>query len=542
MSIVVTVGYYLIDEKKSYIFSLILFIVFNVSPLLIFQLVDGTLHSRSAYTYIIFYFSLAEVLIMLSLIIGSKAILPRRGVLFILSAVISLPALFFWGYYFSAHAWFNVEILMAILQTNIWEAKGYLVDHYSIWTLVAFAIFFFTSIAFADQANQISFINNKRTTLVWFVIFCLGNVYCLSKAQNNLVTSIFTEAQMYLQRYNEFQEAVQTRQNLVSSYTDIKSNSSDGVYILVIGESANRTHMSAYGYERMTTPWMDSMLETNHACLFSNAYSCHVQTVPALAYALTAKNQYNDILLEQAVSLVEIANAAGYHTVWISNQGKYGGFNTPVSVIGEQANQQIWLNRHIDAIKHDVYDMKLCDALKTIDTSSRGILVILHLMGSHGDYRERVPKEYVVFSGDQKEWIDEYDNSILYTDEVLKNVWEWGTKIKNFQGMLYFSDHSEELDKKLGHDPAIFDPAMTTIPLVFWFSDDYQKHHATTTNVLKSHVNEYFTNDLIFDLMLGIMGIEINTNQKDNDLSNEMYNDDSTRFRTLYGTKRLNQR
>lgn len=81
--------------------------------------------------------------------------------------------------------------------------------------------------------------------------------------------------------------------------------------------------------------------------LFDNAYSCHSHTVPVLTYALTAKNQYNTLPLEQAASIIEIAQAADFHTVWISNQVKYGAWDTPVSVIADQSQTQYWLNGHL---------------------------------------------------------------------------------------------------------------------------------------------------------------------------------------------------
>ena len=64
--------------------------------------------------------------------------------------------------------------------------------------------------------------------------------------------------------------------------------------------------------------------ENKNFLLFDHAFSCHTHTVPVLTYALTAKNQYNNQLLENAVSIIEMAQSAGYKTVWLSNQVRYG--------------------------------------------------------------------------------------------------------------------------------------------------------------------------------------------------------------------------
>ena len=40
------------------------------------------------------------------------------------------------------------------------------------------------------------------------------------------------------------------------------------------------------------------------------------------------------------------------------------------------------------------------------------MLIIIHLMGNHGNYHDRYPDEFNKYSGD----IGTYDNSILYND------------------------------------------------------------------------------------------------------------------------------
>ena len=58
-------------------------------------------------------------------------------------------------------------------------------------------------------------------------------------------------------------------------------------YVLVIGESQNKDHMSLHGYSRKTTPWIDEQICRPNWVSFNHAYSNYVQTVPALSLALT---------------------------------------------------------------------------------------------------------------------------------------------------------------------------------------------------------------------------------------------------------------
>lgn len=81
-----------------------------------------------------------------------------------------------------------------------------------------------------------------------------------------------------------------------------------GLYVLVIGESATRDHMESYGYKRHTTPFLKASKRPRNPA-FSKAFSNHTHTVPVLTYALSQKNQYNNIPLQKAYSLIEIAKS-----------------------------------------------------------------------------------------------------------------------------------------------------------------------------------------------------------------------------------------
>ena len=102
--------------------------------------------------------------------------------------------------------------------------------------------------------------------------------------------------------------------------------------------------MESYGYKRHTTPFLESFKKDPGTLLFSKAFSNHTHTVPVLTYALSQKNQYNNIPLQKAYFLIEIAKKAGYETYWISNQRKYGAWDTPTSEMAGTADHQVFIN------------------------------------------------------------------------------------------------------------------------------------------------------------------------------------------------------
>lgn len=315
-------------------------------------------------------------------------------------------------------------------------------------------------------------------------------------------------------------------------------NDTKGVYVLVIGESQNRGNMSAYGYNRLTTPWLESVKSNSNFILFENVYSCHTHTVPVLTYALTAKNQYNDLNLAQSISLLEVAEAAGFETVWISNQVKYSAWDTPITVIADEANQQFWHNKNVgEKTVTNHYDLKLVESIEKIKMSDK-MLIVFHLMGNHGSYRERYPKEFRMFTSSKV--LDEYDNSILYNDHVMQNLFDKVRVLPNFKGLVYFADHADAVKQNLGHDASRYVPEMTHVPMYMYFSDSYRDENPEKFNCLESAKGFIFTNDLIFNTMLSIMDVRIDSvYEEQNDIISDKYDATAQRFRTLYGKKKI---
>ena len=74
--------------------------------------------------------------------------------------------------------------------------------------------------------------------------------------------------------------------------------------------------------------------------------------------------------------------------------------------------------------------------------------------------------------------------------------------------------------------------------MYMFFSPNYIAEHETTFNNLKFHQASVFTNDLIFNTILGVMNIKFPpTYEEKNDFTSNKYDDTPTRFKTLYGAK-----
>jgi len=66
------------------------------------------------------------------------------------------------------------------------------------------------------------------------------------------------------------------------------------------------------------------------------------------------------------------------------------------------------------------------------------VLIVLNFFGSHAGFKDRYPEEYEKFQGADRR-LDEYDNTVLYTDYILSRTLDISTKYG--AKFIYFSDH-----------------------------------------------------------------------------------------------------
>lgn len=518
-------------ERKVYFCQISLLFLLANSIFLIKLVLGNFIGLSSVKNYANFSIALLNLALLLPMLFEKHVI--RSVLRFIFLAVILLPVFFILGYYSVTSTVFAPDTLLAIAQTNIQEAIEYAKDNFSCKTIfliiLANASVFFVAI----KNTQKILWNKYNLFLVLFCITaCLVGVY---KYRDNIITDIPKQASKTLAQYKNFSKERTDRKDNMSKLL-LSHKPEAGVYVLVIGESQNRAHMQAYNYHRATTPWLDSMKNDKNMLLFTKAYSCHTHTVPTLLYALTAKNQYNNIAVKNAVSVLEVAEAAGFETVWLSNQVKYSAWDTPVTSIASEANQQKWINSTLgESTNTDYFDGKLIEELEKTKITDK-MLIVMHLMGNHGSYEQRYPKAFEKYDG--KNTIDKYDNSIIYNDYVMSQVYKRARKIPNFKGSVYCSDHADAIDKNLSHDAAQFDFDMTHIPLYIYLSDSYIQNNSAKYKSLEKQKNKLFTNDLLFNLMLGVLGINLNNiYEPNNDPTTDTFDNNKERFKTLYGKK-----
>lgn len=493
------------------------------------------------YTTVLFFAGQIFVAVALSFLLSCIAkgytitnIFSKLICIFFLCAPCAIAMLY--GLNFATSGTLNADGIVAFFQSDLHEATDYLLGNMVCIRGVALCCMVLLLVVMAMRGLQQIFVLSTKNIRYYpsAVLLCvLGGSLTWANA-TNCMTRPFIEAFDVIAEYDAYKKQASLRQASLVGMRKEDHAIQQGTYVLVIGESLSRYHMSAYGYEKDTTPWLQAIRHAPHQIYFlEHAYSCHVHTVPALNYALTAKNQYNSMDFAQAPSLLEMArHVGGYKTYWISNQFQHGAVNTPMASFASQADVQLWLqNPYWTGL-----DGETVKALSTLELKGEKNLVIVHLIGSHYPYIKRYPKkEDTEASLDD---IEAYDKSVMYNDAIVQQLYDVAQGLPNFRAFVYFSDHGEDVESGKRHEASRYSPRMPAIPMWFAFSPDWQSHNPQRITALLGHGKTAFTNDMLFDTMLGIMGVTDNPFYVDyNDISSAAYNHEPAHLKTMYGTQ-----
>ena len=365
--------------------------------------------------------------------------------------------------------------------------------------------------------------------------------------------------------------------NRAARLDDLKistENDLDGTIIFVIGESASRDYMHVYNpdFPFNDTPWLEFQLGIRNEELgiipddakinpdyeetpdnipnftpaqgkflvFKNVYASWTQTVPVLQRALTEQSQYNDKEFFDSVSIIDAARKAGYKTYWFSNQGRYGEFDSAITLVAKTADISEWTDDTFDF--SELEDEILLKFFDKVNPNEKNFIV-LHLMGSHIYYNSRYPRKF-------KKWVTKdgtgmmlaapsYANSILYTDFVLSKIFDYAKANLNLQAMIYFSDHGEDLE--ISHNPDVFRFEMLRIPMFIYFSPEYEKKFPEKVSIMETRCEEYFTNDMFYDTFCGLINAKSNRYDAGQDFSAAEYKFTRETLTTMLGQHKLTE-
>lgn len=438
--------------------------------------------------------------------------------------------------------------LMALYLTNVPESLDFIRSNMGVGpallVLAGFALFLWLCyrghLAFYSRMEEDATAGHMGA--IAFLV--AGGLWCLSYyLPLSSIMEQWKDVNTYVEQTQLYSTGYEERLNsLAIDGSNTLAAKAPGTVILVIGESASRNYMKAYtpSFYYEDTPWLSSQMQNPNFILFTNAYASWSQTVPVLQRALTEQSQYNGKEFFESASILDVAKKAGYETWWFSNQGRYGQYDSAITLVAKTADHAEWTDDSYEFTSK--YDEALLPFLTRLDPTKNNF-VVLHVMGSHIYYNNRYPSEYSLFQTPEGESTvtsaASYANSILYTDHILAEVFAYAQKHLNLQAMFYFSDHGEDL--KISHNPDVFSFEMVRIPMWVYLSPAYQQALPGRTKTLRAHAGEYFTNDMLYDTLCGLLNAPSQRYQPYQDFSSQSYAYNRENLTTMLGQRKLTE-
>ena len=308
--------------------------------------------------------------------------------------------------------------------------------------------------------------------------------------------------------YHRLADKLNTDVHIVENRSEIRN------IVFILGEATNRNHMHLYGYELPNTPHFDEMADKGEICVFRDVISPHSTTIAVLSKLFTFCDYESDKPWYEYHNLIDVMNAAGYRTFWLSNQESSGIWGNVAQIY---ANHSTWhkFTRIRDSREDTgVLDERLFPLLEEARENHAGDrnFYVLHLMGGHGLYYNRYPYAFHKFTDEDirlnvskhfKEIVAQYDNALYYNDYIVNHI------IDTFRDeeaiVIYVPDHGEAVYDEgsvAGHIEENSNRHMIEIPVIFWASEKFKEKYPGKWAAIRAAVDRpYMTDDMIHTIL-----------------------------------------
>ncbi|MBH3387827.1 phosphoethanolamine transferase CptA [Pseudomonas putida] len=449
-----------------------------------------------------------------SLWLAPVLLLPRftRATAAVIGLVLwaaSLVGLSYFGIYRQE---FSQSVIFVMFESNTAEAGEYFSQYFSVWLGLALLLYTLVAVLLWKRVRPVTLPLRSRLPVVALLLVA-NLVYPFYKQMVTQERNFADAAEKVQQRmepavpwqllvgYRQYLQQLDNMQKLLAQNAALpplqnlrdSSGTAPRTLVLVLGESTTREHMHLYGYNRDTTPNLDALAASDKGLtVFRDVVSPRPYTIEVMQQILTFGNEQNPDRFLTDPSLINLMKQAGYKTFWITNQQTMTKRNTMLTTFSQQTDAPVYLNnqRNQNASQYD--DVVLAPFEKALQDPAPNKFIIVHLLGTHMDYRFRYPNDYAHFTDsqgvpkeltpDQVETYNFYDNAVRYNDYVVSSL------IKRYSAgspngfLLYLSDHGEDVyssgnHDRLGRNEGAPTRPMYTIPFLLWTSPSWQAEH-----------------------------------------------------------------
>ena len=449
--------------------------------------------------------------------------LPRwagRGLLAASAVLLLVDSFTLYNY----HSVLDEGMFQVVLETNPQEALEYLqLQGKTILIFLLLAAVFFMVLYRYILTGLIRLSRRHLSVLavgipVLFVLFSATSVHAMLDEDQKIedfqkYISIDRVSRLVPKAYEEIGAAKAVYDNFDRQPVQLLKNESSIPYVVfILGESTSRHHMQVYGYSLPTTPNLSARKERGELLAFQDVISPHAGTMAVCKTLFSFYNNDQPGEWYDYQNLFDVLRAAGYHTAWLSNQessGFYGSIGRVYAGRCDVGKFTMMTSHTIDLTER--YDDEL---LPLLDQAMTGMeqrnFLMLHLMGTHEDFKRRYPADYNVYQSEDepastaegRQLQAEYDNAIRYNDHIVDEI------IRRFEQenaiVIYISDHGEEVHDVraiCGHGDETSN-WQREIPMLVWTSARFRAAYPELQARLAGSVDRpYMTDDMIHTLL-----------------------------------------
>jgi glucan phosphoethanolaminetransferase (alkaline phosphatase superfamily) len=276
------------------------------------------------------------------------------------------------------------------------------------------------------------------------------------------------------------------------------------VYLLVVGESARPDHWGVYGYRRQTTP---RLAAEPGVIVFRDVVSQAALTQISVPLLITRSDITRMASFPPEKSIVSAYREAGFRTFWLSTQQR-DQWTGPLNRFPPEAAVQGYFERQHDDV--------LVEAVRTAlrEPGAEKFFFVLHTQGGHFVFSDRFPPGFGVFKGGSA--IDDYDDSVRFTDHVLGSLIEMLREENAISALLYVGDHGENLrddDRQLwGH--FINNEYDLPVPMALWVSVQFAARFPAKLAAARSNAGRPLSTSVVFHTLADLGNLLVDRDQQ----------------------------
>lgn len=435
--------------------------------------------------------------------------------------------------------------LFVLSNTNIDEAKEFMELKSSLLLLLIIPYLFLFVLAIRSAKPIALFPKNKyiiAITLIFSILFLSENLIhgrLIRKGIPQTAKALF----FFTDELKSYQ-AIKKRK-VVNIEASIQTTGLEQrIFVLIIGESCNRNHMSLYNYSKKTNPKLE---KRDDIIVYKNVVSAYSNTLNTIFAALTESNLDNKMSFDKSVSLIDVFHSLKFKTIWLSNQSPIGVWDNAIYNLAQTSDISIFVNNNGNTSFESTYLFSYDERLfrpfyAALNDTLNNKFIVIHLMGSHSAYAKRYPSTFNHFDNHttkKEKLINEYDNSVLYNDFVVDSLFNIlkSYSIKHKRAIcssIYFSDHGENVydeNDNVGHSYSGSLPkSYVEIPFIVWLSSGYNYYYSNKQQSILSNKDLPFVSDDLFHSIIDLNNIKCKEYSKNRSVFNPDFNFNRTRI------------